>query len=338
MFSVAVIGAGRIGQIHAQNVARCGALTLKYVFDAVPEYAARLAEKHEADVADISTIFKDPEIAGVIIASPTETHLELSLAAAENGKAIFCEKPIDLDVRRAADGIKKLTALNACFFVGFNRRFDPHFSALRQQVIDGAIGEVEAVHIISRDPAPPPISYIASSGGLFKDMTIHDFDMARWLLNEEPVELFATGDCLVDKNIASAGDIDTAMVTLKTQSGRLAFISNSRRSGYGYDQRVEVFGSTGRLAVGNVKDNEVERWTEAGSIRGGFQNFFLDRYEKAYQLEIEHFAAMIGDRIAPAISMNDALRALELAEAANASLTQGKQTTCIVPAENSINC
>ena len=184
----------------------------------------------------------------------------------------------------------------ARLFLGFNRRFDPSFRALRQKLQAGAIGSLETLHIISHDPAPPPVSYIKVSGGLFKDMTIHDFDVARWLLAEPVVEVYAMAACLVDPAIGAADDIDTAKVLLRTASGQIALISNTRRSGYGYDQRIEAFGSGGSVRVDNLTTTSVAVWDEEGATRAPFQNFFLDRYAEAYRLEMEHFAAVLRRR------------------------------------------
>jgi myo-inositol 2-dehydrogenase/D-chiro-inositol 1-dehydrogenase len=311
--AVALIGAGRIGVIHAANAAVHPALSLKYVVDPIGDTAAVLAARYAATAATLESALADPSIAGVIVASPTDQHLAHCLQAAAAGKAIFCEKPVDLSVERARSAAGALT--QARLFLGFNRRFDPSFRALRQKLQAGEIGSLETLHIISHDPAPPPLSYIKGSGGLFKDMTIHDFDMARWLLAEPIVEVYAMAACLVDPAIGAADDIDTAKVLLRTASGRMALISNSRRSGYGYDQRIEAFGSAGSVRADNLTTTTVAVWGEEGAMRAPFQNFFLERYAEAYRLEMDHFAAMLrGEE--PAVGFADGVRALELAEAA----------------------
>jgi len=259
----------------------------------------------------------------VIVASSTDTHLDFSLRAAQAGKAIFCEKPIDLDLARAEANAPKFEAARARMFLAFNRRFDPNFRALRKKLDAGAVGKLETLHITSHDPSPPPPGYVAVSGGLFKDMAIHDFDMARWLLGEEPSEVFAAGACLVDPAIGKLGDIDTAKTILRTPSGKLCVISNSRRSGYGYDQRIEAFGSGGALRAGNVTESTVEAWTEGGAQADQFQNFFLDRYAAAYKFEMAHFADMIARNAAPEISYRDGVAALALATAAQTSMQNG---------------
>jgi len=323
MHKIALIGAGRIGRIHAANVAAHPELQLAYVVDPVGTSAQDVAASYGAKVADLDGALGDASISGVIVASSTDTHLDFSLRAAQAGKAIFCEKPIDLDLARAEASASKFEAAKARIFLAFNRRFDPHFRSLKRKLDAGAVGKLETLHITSHDPSPPPPSYVAVSGGLFKDMAIHDFDMARWVLGEDPSEVFAAGACLVDPEIGKLGDIDTAKVILRTASGKLCVISNSRRSGYGYDQRIEAFGSAGALRAGNVTESTVEAWTEGGAQADQFQNFFLDRYAAAYKFEMAHFADMIARNAAPEIGYRDGVAALALATAAQASMQAG---------------
>ena len=319
--AIALIGGGRIGKIHAANAAAHPALSLKYVIDPVGDAAAALASRYSAAVTTLEAALADAAVGGVIVASPTDQHLAHCLQAAAAGKAIFCEKPVDLSVERARSAAATLG--KARLFLGFNRRFDPNFRALRQKLQAGAIGSLETLHIISHDPAPPPVSYIKVSGGLFKDMTIHDFDVARWLLAEPVVEVYAMAACLVDPAIGAADDIDTAKVLLRTASGRIALISNSRRSGYGYDQRIEAFGSGGCVRVDNVAATTVAVWDEEGATHAPFQNFFLERYAEAYRSEMDHFAAVLrGEE--PAVGFSDGVRALELAEAAGRSYSTAR--------------
>jgi myo-inositol 2-dehydrogenase/D-chiro-inositol 1-dehydrogenase len=319
--AVALIGGGRIGKIHAANAAVHPALSLKYVIDPFGDAAAMLAARYGATATTVESALADPAVAGVIVASPTVQHLTHCLQAAAAGKAIFCEKPVDLSVERARSAAAVLG--KARLFLGFNRRFDPSFRALRQKLQAGVIGSLETLHIISHDPGPPPLSYIKVSGGLFKDMTIHDFDVARWLLAEPVVEVYAMAACLVDPAIGAADDIDTAKVLLRTASGRIALISNSRRSGYGYDQRIEAFGSKGSVRVDNLTTTTVAVWDDAGATRAPFQNFFLDRYAEAYRLEMDHFAAVLRGEAA-AVGFADGVHALELAEAAGRSYATGR--------------
>jgi myo-inositol 2-dehydrogenase/D-chiro-inositol 1-dehydrogenase len=258
MFNICQIGAGRIGKIHAANVVQHPDARLKYIIDTHAPSAESLAQQYGASVTTIDQALADGEIDAVIIASSTDTHADYMEAAARAGKAIFCEKPIDLDLARVGRCLKVVEDAGVPCALGFNRRFDPMFSALQKRLADGQIGKLELLSITSRDPSPPPAHYIKSSGGLFRDMMIHDFDMARWLLNEEPVEVYATASCLVDPAIGAMGDVDTALVTLKTASGRLCQISNSRRAIYGYDQRIEAHGELGMLRAENRTETQLE--------------------------------------------------------------------------------
>jgi len=328
MHAIAVIGAGRIGQIHAANIAAHPRLRLACVADIVADRAHRLATEHGAYATDVATALADPAIDAVVIASPTTLHCAHMLAAAEANphRPILCEKPIDLDLDRARAMAGQLDRLGARVLIGFNRRFDPQFATLATRLAQGVIGRVEAIHIVSHDPAPPPIDYLAHSGGLFRDMVIHDFDTARWLLGAEPVGVFASASCLIDPAIAEAGDVDTARTILRTADGRLCTISSSRRSGYGYDQRIEAYGAEGMIRVGNMTETLLERWGPGGGSTDPFRNFFLDRYAQAYAAEIAHFADMI-DGAAPAITLRDGISALALAEAAARSAQSGRMET-----------
>jgi myo-inositol 2-dehydrogenase / D-chiro-inositol 1-dehydrogenase len=318
MFNVAIFGAGRIGQIHARNAATLPELTLKYVVDPNNAAADELARRTGATVVDLDAALGDGSISGVIIASATNAHLDQTLLAAAAGKAIFCEKPLDLDLARARSAAAQLS--RAKMLVGFNRRFDPHFAVLKAKIDSGAIGKLESLNIVSHDPAPPPVSYIRTSGGLFKDMAIHDFDMARWLLGEEPAEVFASASCLVDPAIGAAGDVDTARTLLRTGTGRLCVISNTRRSGYGYDQRIEAYGPAGTVRADNVLMSTVSTCTEQGSSGDALQNFFLERYAEAYRREMRHFVDILRDGATPLAGYQDGIASLVLAEAAALSV------------------
>ncbi|OAN67074.1 inositol 2-dehydrogenase [Sphingomonas sp. TDK1] len=323
MHAIALIGAGRIGRIHAANVAAHPGLRLKHIVDRDPTAASALAAIHGAISSPLEAVLTDPEVAGVIVASATPSHVHLTLAAADAGKAVLCEKPFGGVTAAARGAAVRLDRLGARVLIGFNRRFDSHFAGLHARLRAGEVGPLEALHLISHDPAPPPADYIAASGGLFLDMAIHDFDMARWLMGASPETVFATGSCLVDPAIGAAGDIDTARIVLRSADGRLCSISNSRRSGYGYDQRIEAYGAAGMLRVGNVAANGVERWDANGGHGATLQNFFLDRYADAYRAEIDQFAAVL-DGAAPAITPHDAVVALTLAEAAARSARSGR--------------
>jgi myo-inositol 2-dehydrogenase / D-chiro-inositol 1-dehydrogenase len=321
MHNIALIGAGRIGRIHAANAAAQPGLALKYVVDPLAGSAEEVARQYGAVVSSLAHALADATISGVIVASSTDTHLDYCLQAVAAGKAVFCEKPLDMDLARARSA--RSTLNGAAVFLAFNRRFDPNFRALRDKLAQGLVGRLETLQITSNDPAPPPVSYVKVSGGLFKDMAIHDFDMARWLLGEEPSEVFAWGACLVDPAIGEAGDIDTARTVLRTASGKLCVIGNSRRSGFGYDQRIEAYGSGGMIRADNVTESTVQVWTESGGQADRFQNFFLDRYAQAYRAEMEHFAAILDGTVQPEVGYEDGVMALALAEAAAESLRSG---------------
>lgn len=327
MLNIGLLGCGRIGRVHARSLMRLGSARLAAVADAVAPAAQTLADTTGAQVRDADQIIAADDIDAVILCTPTDTHYDLIHAAARAGKAIFCEKPVDMSADRIRDCIKAVSAAGVPFLTAFNRRFDPNFANLQSRIAEGEIGEVEIVTILSRDPAPPPLSYIQSSGGIFRDMTIHDFDMARFLLGEEPVQVFAVGAALVDPDIGAVGDVDTAAVTLTTASGRICQISNSRRASYGYDQRIEVHGSRGMLRAENVLENTVECATEAGFRRAPAQHFFLERYEAAYLAEMAHFIAALEQGQPPRPDITDGLRAQLLADAATESLKTGRPVT-----------
>ncbi len=323
MVRICQFGAGRIGAIHAANVAAHPDADLAYVVDVNASAASALADRYAAQVTDVATVLADDTVDAVIVASSTDTHADLIEAAARAGKAVFCEKPIDLDMERIESCLETVRGCGVPLALGFNRRFDPNFRAIRAGIDEGRVGVVESVLITSRDPAPPPAEYARHSGGLFRDMTIHDFDMARWMLGEEPVSVYAVGSCLAAPALAEVGDIDTAMVTLRTASGRMAQISNSRRAVYGYDQRVEVFGAAGMLRAENETPTRVEYAGEAGVCRDKPLHFFLERYAAAYREELDDFIGAVRDGRAPLAGGEDGRLAQRLADAAQASLEQG---------------
>jgi myo-inositol 2-dehydrogenase/D-chiro-inositol 1-dehydrogenase len=316
MVIFAQFGAGRIGAIHAANIAAHDKAQLRYIVDVSPAAATALAERHGAKVAGREEALADPAVTAVIIASSTDTHADLCIAAARAGKAIFCEKPIDLSLKRVDDCLTVVEKAKVPMLVGFNRRFDPSFRELKSRIDAGAIGSVEQVIISSRDPGLPPLSYLEVSGGQFRDMTIHDFDMARWLLGEEPVEVFAYGSCLVDPAVGAKGDIDSAMVLMRTASGRLCHINNSRRASYGYDQRIEVHGSKGRLIAGNHTPTTVELADGEAVKADKPLHFFLERYTQAYRHELNAFIDAVESKRPPPVVARDGRLALVLAEAA----------------------
>ncbi len=318
-----ILGCGRIGQVHAQSLKAMDTADLVAVSDAFPVAAQTLADKMGCEVRSTDAILDSTDIDGVIICTPTDTHYDLIHHAARAGKAIFCEKPVDMSTDRIRSCLAAVESAGVPFLTAFNRRFDANFANIQSRISAGEIGDVELVTILSRDPSPPPVSYIKSSGGIFRDMMIHDLDMARFLLGEEPTEIYATGSALVDRAIGEAGDVDTAAVTLKTASGKICQISNSRRATYGYDQRIEVHGSKGMLRAENMLENSVEVATEAGFRRAPAQHFFLERYAGAYLAEMTHFVDAIAAQSELSPSGHDGLRAQTLADAAALSLQTG---------------
>ena len=321
MISIAVIGAGRIGQIHARNIAEHQRAHLLGITDPDIDAATRLAGHYGTDML---TLDEAMAADAVLIASPTPTHAGLIERAADAGRAVFCEKPIDLSAERVRACLAKVRAAGVTLMVGFNRRFDPSFAALKRRLDQGEVGALELLTIISRDPAPPSPAYIAGSGGLFRDMMIHDLDMARFLLGEEPSELFAAASCLVDPGIGAAGDVDTAVVTLRTPGGRLCQISNSRRAVYGYDQRIEAHGAAGLLRAGNMRATTVESATARGFTADPALPFFLERYDVAYRAELSAFIEAVLSGNSPHPDGQDGLAALLLADAAELSVRTGQ--------------
>ncbi len=324
-----LLGAGRIGKVHARAVAAASGAKLVAVADAIPDAAEAIAKSYAAEVRSVDAIMNAKDIDAVLITTPTDMHADMIEQAARAGKAIFCEKPIDLSVGRVRRCLDVVRAEKAALMIGFNRRFDPNFREARARIDAGAIGEVEMVSITSRDPGPPPAAYIARSGGLFRDMTIHDFDMATFLLGEDPVTVFAAASNLVDPAIGAAGDVDSASLVLTTKSGKIAQISNSRRATYGYDQRIEVHGSTGMVSAENVRETTVEVADAGGYRRDPLLNFFMTRYMQAYANEIAAFISAVeaGRPMSP--SGEDGLKALVIADAALKSLKEGRQVQIV---------
>ncbi len=319
-----LLGAGRIGKVHAKAVMGDANAKLVAVTDAMPAAAQAIADQYGCDVRSMEAILAATDIDAVIICTPTDTHADLIEAFVKAGKAVFCEKPIDLSLDRVKACLSVVRAHTGTLMVGFNRRFDPHFRAVRAEIDKGTIGAVEMVVITSRDPGAPPVEYIARSGGIFRDMTIHDFDMARFLLGEEIAEVSAMAAVLVDQAIGKAGDFDSVQVMLKTASGRQAMISNSRRATYGYDQRIEVHGSKGAVSAENQRPVSIEVASAAGYTRPPLHDFFMTRYTEAYGAEIASFIAALSSGKPAAPSGEDGLIALALAEAALKSVAEGR--------------
>jgi myo-inositol 2-dehydrogenase/D-chiro-inositol 1-dehydrogenase len=319
-----LLGAGRIGKVHAKAVTANPKAKLVAVADAMAPAAQAISDQYSCEVRSIAQILAASDIDAVVICTPTDTHADLIEQFTNAGKAVFCEKPIDLSLDRVKACLKVVRANKGTLMVGFNRRFDPHFMAVRAEIDKGSIGAVEMVTITSRDPGAPPVEYIARSGGIFRDMTIHDFDMARFLLGEEVTEVSAMAAVLVDPAIGKAGDSDSVQVMLKTATGKMALISNSRRATYGYDQRIEVHGSKGVVSAENQRPVSIELANGSGYTRPPLHDFFMTRYTEAYAAEITAFIEAVGSKKAAAPSGEDGLAALALAEAALLSVKEGR--------------
>ncbi|MDF0699255.1 inositol 2-dehydrogenase [Rhizobium sp. MC63] len=325
MIRFGVIGAGRIGKVHATTIAANPNAKLAYVADAFKASAEELAARTGAEVAEAEDVINSSNVDAILIATPTPSHADLIEAAARAGKAILCEKPVSLSVDRINACLEIVEKNRSTLMIGFNRRFDPNFASLEARLRRGDIGAIEIVTITSRDPAPPPADYVKSSGGLFRDMMIHDFDMARFLMGEEFVVVNALGSSLVDKAIGAEGDVDTAAVQMQTASGRVAVITNSRRATYGYDQRIEVHGAAGMLAAKNIAATSVELSNANGISGDPVQHFFLERYAQAYANEINAFIEAIDSgNPSPRPGGLDGLQAQKLAEAATVSWQTGR--------------
>jgi len=320
----ALFGAGRIGKIHSGNLVKAAGARLAYVVDPNAEYAQDVASRHGAAVATVPQVFEDKDVQAVLICSSTDTHADLILAAAAAKKHVFCEKPVDLDVERAKTCAAAVKNAGITCMIGFQRRFDPTFAAVKARIVAGEIGTPEMLVVTSRDPGPPPIPYVKSSGGIFKDMLIHDLDIFRWILDDDAETVHASASCLVDPAIAEAGDADSTAVTIRTRKGRLGVINTSRRAAYGYDQRFEVLGSGGMLQAGNHAPTEVVASTASAITRDLPERFFLERYRAAYANEMAHFLAVLAGKETVRTTVEDGVKALELAEAATTSWREGR--------------
>ncbi len=318
MVAFCLFGAGLIGTVHAANISAHSGAELRTVVDINASAGQKLADQYGAAYSDdAAAAIGDPKIDVVLIASDGRTHAEVGIPAARAGKAIFCEKPLDLDLGRAENLAREVEAAGVPFQIGFHRRFDPHVGALRAAVESGEVGTVHLVSITSRDAEMPPWEYFERTPGcMWKDMLIHDFDVAAWLLGEEPSEVFAAASCVIEPELARLGEVDTAVVTLKTASGAMAQINASMRTTYGYDQRAEVFGSKGMAAMSNVRPTAVERHVAEGARRDNPLYFFLDRFPECYRAELDHFLAALASGTPPSPGLRDGLRGIRIAEAA----------------------
>ena len=328
MLNIGIIGAGRIGKVHLQSVTRYVA-DAKVIALADPFMNAETEEWARSLglgklTRDYKEILADPEVDAVFICSSTDTHSAISLEAIAAGKHIFCEKPVDHDLGKIKAVMQALEGSNVKYQVGFNRRFDHNFAAAREAVASGRIGELAVLKITSRDPGAPPVDYIKVSGGIFLDMTIHDFDMVRFISGEEVTEVYAAGGVTVDPAIGEAGDIDTAVVTLRLESGALAVIDNCRRASYGYDQRLEAFGSKGQVAISNDTASSAVVSDASGVTAEKPLYFFLERYMQAYAAEVEAFVAAVRDDTPVPVGIDAGLQSVLIGVAAKKSLELGR--------------
>ena len=323
MLKVGLLGAGRIAGVHATAISSHPDSTLVAVSDINAAAAEKLASQYGAEVRTTDAILNDGSIDAVLIATSTDTHSDLIERATVAGKAVLCEKPVDLSLARARACQKVAAGTGRPVMIGFNRRFDPNFASLKAAADKGEIGKSELLSITSFDPAPPPVAYIKVSGGLFRDMMIHDFDMANFIIGTAPVAVTSVASSVVDPEIGAAGDVDTAVVTLTYADGRIAVIKNSRRAVYGYDQRVELLGSEGLLQAQNMLENTVVKSTVAGVTGAKPTYFFLERYMPAYAAEWAAFVQAIAGGKAPPVTLADGIAALAMAEAATTSAKTG---------------
>ncbi|WP_138471749.1 inositol 2-dehydrogenase [Poseidonocella sp. HB161398] len=324
MIELAVFGAGRMGQIHARNAALHPAVHLKYIADPVASEARdAVAAELGAILATPEEVFADPEISGVVVASSTDSHAALIRGAAEAGKAVFAEKPISLDFATVLEVAADVEASGVPSMLGFQRRYDAPFRALKERIGSGRSGRLETVLMQSRDPSPPPAAYAGTSGGFFRDSAIHDMDMARYLLEEPVARVYATGACLVSEELGAIGDIDTGMIALTTLSGRIATLMNSRRGPMGYDQRLEAFCAREVLSVGNQRESTLTVAAPDGETLQPPVNYFLERFARAYADEMDAFVRLVADGTPPLATMKDGLEAQRLVEAAIRSLETG---------------
>lgn len=324
MLNVGLLGAGRIAGVHATAISSHPRSRLVSVSDIHQPAAEKLASQYGAAARSTADVLADPAIDAVLIATSTDTHSDLIERATAAGKAVLCEKPVDLSLARALACRKTVASTGRPVMIGFNRRFDPNFATLKAAADRGEIGKTELLSITSFDPGPPPVSYIKVSGGIFRDMMIHDFDMANFIMGISPERISAVGSSIVDPEIGAAGDVDTAVVTLSYADGRIAVIKNSRRAVYGYDQRLEVLGSEGLLQAQNMLENTVVKSTTSGVVGAKPTYFFLERYMPAYAAEWSAFVAAVVDGKTPPVTLDDGVAALAMAEAAAQSLASGR--------------
>ena len=327
MLNFALFGVGRIGELHAKNIFENNKSALSCIYDTNLELAKKIAKKYKCEVANTpNEALDEKSIDAVLIASPTDTHLELLIKSAKKSKPVLCEKPLDLDIKKINECEKMLMQFNVPIQIGFNRRFDKSHSDLVRRYQDGEIGKLEMLIITSRDPAPPSFEYLIKSGGIFRDMTIHDFDLSRYIIGKDRItEIYAKSSNLFDQNAKKAKDQDTAMIIMKTNSGVLIHINNSRRAVYGYDQRIELFGSRGMIISDNQTATSVKKYTRSSTEeRTPFYNFFIERYYEAYKKQLDSFIDSVNNKNQPLVTFEDGKEALILANAAYESISTGR--------------
>lgn len=326
MRKVGIVGFGRIGRIHFTSVKRLKDVEVVSVADSFADKLTEVFDEYGIDnySSDFNAIINNPEIDTVFVCSPTDTHAEIAIAAAKAGKDIFCEKPIDFDINRVEEVLAEVKKAGVAFQVGFNRRFDPNFAKAKEAILDGNVGQVHVIKITSRDPEAPPLSYVKSSGGIFVDMTIHDFDMARFLADSEPVQVFAIGDALINKEITQYDDIDTAIITIKFENRAMAVIDNSRQATYGYDQRIEVFGSKGMVKCENNTPTQTTLFTNDAVTKDKPLYFFLERYQESFEEELVQFFEAIETGQETPVVGKDGLVPILMGIAAKKSLNENR--------------
>lgn len=327
LINIALFGLGRIGQMHAENLINHPEFNLKYVFDIDDKLSNKLSKKYGCiNIKSPNIAFKDKDIKSIFIATSTKTHLKFIEEGVKNKKVIFCEKPLDLDLKKINQSKKKLAKLNPKIQIGFNRRYDPAHNSLKEHLIKNKIGKLEKIIITSRDPSPPPLSYLKISGGIFKDMMIHDFDLARYYTgSDEFVSVFATGEYFTDKKYKNVNDLELATVVMKTKKGVQCIITNSRHCSFGYDQRIELFGNKGMIISDNQRDLETVIFSKnSTNNKSTFKNFFIERYSEAYKIQLNDLAKLCNKNVKPLATFEDGRMSLILAETANKSLKSKK--------------
>lgn len=327
MKKVGIIGFGRIGRVHLTTIrTKLDGVEVVAVADSFADKMTDVFKKYGVEnySSNYYDVINNKEIDTIFVCSPTDTHAEVAIAAAKAGKDIFCEKPIDFDIKRVEEVLAEVEKAGVAFQVGFNRRFDPNFAKAKKAVVDGDVGDVHIIKITSRDPEAPPLSYVKSSGGIFVDMTIHDFDMARFLAGSEPVQVFAVGNALINEDIKQYDDVDTAIITITFENGAMAVIDNSRQAAYGYDQRIEVFGNKGMVKCENNTETQTSLFTKDAVTRDKPLYFFLERYQDAFEEELVQFFDAVEKREETPVVGKDGLIPILMGIAAKKSLDENR--------------